>query len=454
MSARKRTTGTKPVAIAFFRKDDRFLAEYFTSVGFVNLWDAEEQWRDATARLNEERKGPNIGWLDVRRHWSVVDAFLEDHFNIELPSLANFGFSETMDMTRKFQIYTQRLHEAIRKLRKRSDELRIVKVVPKKPEQAGYKIKGLSMLPKRFESRQEGAECLDKAGLALPPQIFDGKRFYLLESMDTFNGLVCRTGLEYLIKLHGGRVVESLDGTSDSVCITSSDEARNRKFWNESPVNIYLPSLIYWHTEEKMFLTSMTMMDHVYLNGAYHPTEGRNTTVARAWVVQSESSDFGPDAEQPHVPPADTIPMEGVEPRSGPSQQVEEQVESAAGPSQPMEELDYRTYLDLEEVAVLEKDLVHVDCEVKGKAVALDAGPDKLKWALCFSLAAGAKNMHDLACKVHAEYNSRTGEKKSLAAARIWEKRVRANPDKVYSEVADNFRLDQGMLEAFKALQK
>ncbi|CAL8120580.1 unnamed protein product [Orchesella dallaii] len=246
----------KPSSYLFYSEDDKYIADFFTSLGYVDLWSDTEAWIVVASKLSD-RKGFKVNWLDVRNHWSVVDNLLEKMYNVTLVTREDFGMQADTTNFDKFRIFTYRLEEAKDQMRERSTKKR------KTPET--YKIMEPPVFPLLFASRNEGSSCLQKEGVFLPKQIFKGRRFYLLDTKDTFTGLTSRLSLEYLIRLHGGHVLERLEDMKRATCIAGRNEKLNQKLCGEIHDNLYLPSLVYQHVDDEKAMSSESQMDHVWL---------------------------------------------------------------------------------------------------------------------------------------------------------------------------------------------
>ncbi|CAL8148244.1 unnamed protein product [Orchesella dallaii] len=208
---KKRKVG-KQVRPDFFAEDDKIIAEYFTSVGYVDLWDCTDDWVNVARRL-AAHKAAKVSWIDVRDRWYLIDKSLEKTFNGELLTCEELGLQKDSTLKERFKIYTLRLHNCIGQMRKRSNKKKIVCICK---EFYSDTLMNPPVFPTRFESPDEGAHCLDNSSLVLPPKIFKGQLFYLIDSEDTYSELANRYSLEYLVKIHGGRIVKKTDGQKDT----------------------------------------------------------------------------------------------------------------------------------------------------------------------------------------------------------------------------------------------
>jgi len=211
----------------------------------------------------------------IKQRWSkVLDGLLNTEYNIAVPPKEDFGYHSKMTEEEMFKIFgkrVQRLQEVVLV----DDDVQIVEAVVQKPPAdvespaKTYKLKLKTRLPFEFSSRKAGALSVDVVkSMKLPRQIFKGMKFYLLDCQDEHLGRTIAFGLEYLIKLHGGKTVwGSSNVDEDTFVITGYNNVVNQQYFESSTVNIYLPSLLYQHIADNRRISQESLMDHVYFFG-------------------------------------------------------------------------------------------------------------------------------------------------------------------------------------------
>jgi len=133
-----------------------------------------------------------------------------------------------------------------------------------KPTHKSYRLKMKSRLPLEFESKSVGAISVDDDTFALPNQIFKSFKFHLLYAKENPVGRSTAYSLEYLIRIHGGKM--SCIVNSSTIVIAAHDSAAVQDYFTHSQGNIYMPSLVYDHVADEMCLNKESLMGHVYLN--------------------------------------------------------------------------------------------------------------------------------------------------------------------------------------------